>query len=327
MQTSGSSCSRRESSSEYTAQSDDAAMTHDLRSLPKIDAHHHLWDLDQNDYPWLREIGAPRMYGNYDAMRRNYLIDDFIADCAPHGVIKSVHVQANWNSADPVGETRWCQGIAERHGFPHAIVAYADLADPEVERVLAAHRESVNVRGIRQILGHTDDPRLERRDRPDHLRDRAWERGYGLLAKYALSFDLQVFPSQMEAAAHIAARHETVPVVVCHTGFPWDRSTAGIALWRSGMRRLAGLPQAYAKLSGPGMVMIDWTVDRFAPFIHETIDLFGPDRCMFASNVPPDALHKTYDEIYAGFYAFAARYSPDEQRQMFYDTAARAYRI
>lgn len=75
------------------------------------------------------------------------------------------------------------------------------------------------------------------------------------------------------------------------------------------------------------MVMIDWTVERFAPFVHETIELFGPSRCMFASNVPPDALYKSYDQIYSGFYAFAASYSANEQQQMFYDTAARVYRI
>jgi predicted TIM-barrel fold metal-dependent hydrolase len=75
------------------------------------------------------------------------------------------------------------------------------------------------------------------------------------------------------------------------------------------------------------MVMPDWTVKRFAPFVHETIEMFGPSRCMFASNVPPDALRKTYEQIFEGFYAFAARYSPDEQKQMFYDTAARVYRI
>jgi predicted TIM-barrel fold metal-dependent hydrolase len=302
-------------------------MTQDLRSLPKIDAHHHLWDLEHNDYPWLREPGEPRMYGDYHAMCRNYLVDDFRADSAPHGIVKSVHVQANWNPADPVGETRWCQSVADEHGFPHAIVAYANLADAHLEQVLEAHRESSNLRGIRHILGHTDDPRLTRRDRPDYARDPAWGRGYGMLAKYGLSFDLQAFPAQMEALAEVASRHESVPLIVCHTGFPWDRSPAGIARWQSGMRRLAALPQAYAKLSGPGMVMIDWTVESFAPFVHETVDMFGPSRCMFASNVPPDALHKTYDQIYTGFYAFAARYSSDEQRQMFYASAARAYRI
>lgn len=302
-------------------------MSRDLRALPKIDAHHHLWDLEHNDYPWLREPGEPRMYGDYRAMCKSYLVDDFLADSAPHAVVKSVHVQANWNPDDPVGETRWCQGVADRHGFPHAIVAHANLADADVERVLAAHRASSNVRGIRHILGHTDDPGLKRRDRPDYARDPAWQRGYACLPGYDLSFDLQVFPAQMAAAADVAAQHEDVPLVVCHTGFPWDRSDAGVDLWRSGMRRLAALPHAHAKLSGPGMVMIDWSVESFAPFIHETIDMFGPSRCMFASNVPPDALHKTYEQIYSAFYAWAARYSPDEQQQMFHDTAARFYRI
>jgi predicted TIM-barrel fold metal-dependent hydrolase len=302
-------------------------MTQDLRSLPKIDAHHHLWDLEHNDYPWLRESDGPRMYGDYRAMCKNYLVADFLADSAPHAVVKSVHVQANWNSDDPVGETRWCQSVADAHGFPHAIVAYANLAQADVEDLLAAHRESPNLRGIRHILGHTDDPELKRPDRPDYPRDRAWERGYALLAKYALCFDLQAFPGQMAAVTEVAARHQDVPLIVCHTGFPWDRSPAGVALWRSAMRGLADLPHTWAKLSGPGMVMPDWTVEQFAPFIHETIDLFGPSRCMFASNVPPDALRKTYDQILEGFYGFAAAYSADEQKKMFYDTAARVYKI
>ena len=70
-------------------------MAHVLRTLPKIDAHHHLWDLEHNDYPWLGKPGGPRMYGDYHAMCKSYLIDDFLTDSAPHGVVKSVHVQAN----------------------------------------------------------------------------------------------------------------------------------------------------------------------------------------------------------------------------------------
>ncbi len=298
-----------------------------IRQLAKIDAHHHLWDLDHNVYPWLQGPAQPRMYGNYDAIRRNYLIEDFRRDILPHNVVKSVHVQANWDPADPVGETRWVQSVADAHGFPHAIVAHADLQGEDVEAVLEAHCEAPNLRGIRQIIGHTDDPLLERSDRPALPGNPAWARGYGLLARYGLSFDLQAFPTQMAAVADVAARHPDVPLIVCHTGFPWDRTQNGVAAWRSGMRRLAALPRSYAKLSGPGMVMPDWTVETFGPFVHETIELFGPERCMFASNVPPDALHRSYDQIYAAFYQWASRYSPDEQRALFYTTAARAYRI
>ena len=52
---------------------------------------------------------------------------------------------------------------------------------------------------------------------------------------------------------------------------------------------------------------------RITPRLRETSSR-PASNCGFtsASNVPPDALHKTYDEIYAGFYALAAPYSADE---------------
>ena len=93
------------------------------------------------------------------------------------------------------------------------------------------------------------------------------------------------------------------------------------------MGALARLPHCFAKLSGPCMVMRDWTAERFAPFFLETIDLFGPDRCMFASNVPPDSLAKPYGAIYEDFYVVAERYDDAERRALFHDTAARFYRL
>jgi len=298
-----------------------------LRAMPKVDPHHHLWDLSMGKHPWLVPPVAPRMYGDHTPICKDYLVAEFLADAAPHSVVKSVHVQANWLASDAVGETRWVQSVASEQGFPHGIVASADLADPGLDAVLEAHCRYENMRGVRQILGHTDDPEVSRSDRPDHLADLAWERGYARLAAHGLSFDLQAFPSQMPAAAALAARHPDVPLIVVHTGFPWDRSERGIARWRAGMAALAALPHAFAKLSGPGMVMPDWTVDSFAPFIHGAIELFGPDRCMFASNVPPDAIYRSYDDIYQGFYHWAAGYSVDEQRALFHDTAVRVYRL
>lgn len=298
-----------------------------MQDLPKIDAHHHLWELAGGNYPWLSNPGGWRTYGDYSAMCHDYLVGDFVADARPHNVVKSVHVQANWNHDDPVGETRWVQAVADEHGFPHAIVAHAALESDDVDAVLASHCEYPNVRGVRHILGHTDDPDGDRVGRPDLTALPAWERGYALLAKYALSFDLQVFPRQMAGAAAVAARHPDVPVAICHTGFPWDRSPEGRAAWRRGMAAFAEMPHTYVKLSGPAMVMIDWTAGSFGDFIHASIDLFGPRRCMFASNVPPDALAKPYGEIYGAFYEWASRYGAEERRWLFHDTAAQFYRI
>ena len=125
----------------------------------------------------------------------------------------------------------------------------------------------------------------------------------------------------------LAARHPDVPLVLVHTGFPYDRSPDGIGRWEAGMDALAALPHTHVKLSGPGMVMPDWTVEAFAPFVHGTIERFGPARCMFASNVPPDAIQRSYADIYEGFYAWASRYGEAEQRRLFHDTARDVYRI
>ena len=95
-----------------------------------VDAHHHLWDLRANYYPWLSDRIGPRMYGDYASVRRDYLVQDFRADIGTLPVRKSVHVPAEHDARDPVRETRWLQAVAGAPGsggYPHAIVAYADL--------------------------------------------------------------------------------------------------------------------------------------------------------------------------------------------------------
>ena len=98
-----------------------------------VDAHHHLWDLGKLHYPWLAEpIDHPM--GDYAAIRRNYLIGDFRADAARLELVKSVHVQAEVDHADPVAETAWLQAVAGDPASGGLVELYlqASLADPYV---------------------------------------------------------------------------------------------------------------------------------------------------------------------------------------------------
>lgn len=296
-----------------------------MKNLPKIDCHHHLWRLE-NPYHWLKGPVEPRIYGDYSPICRDFTVDEFLAISRPHNVVKSVHVQANWDPNDPVAETACCQEIADSHGFPHAIVGHADLAARDLEATLEGHLAFPNMRGIRHIVGHTDPPEANV-PRPDLLADPAWERGFRALGRYGLSFDLQLWPWQMAAAERVIAAHPDVPVAICHTGFPYPHTPEGFTAWRDGMQALARHAQVHAKLSGPAMTMRDWTAEAFAPYIHTTVDLFGPQRCMIGSNVPPDLLGADYDGIYTGFYAWMEPYGDDERRAMFHDTAQRFYRL
>jgi predicted TIM-barrel fold metal-dependent hydrolase len=300
-----------------------------------IDAHHHLWNLDAGRYSWLApESGPHGLVGDLSAIRRNYGIDEFRADIAEIGagtaVVKSVHVQAEYDRADPVAETAWLQSIADRPdsgGFPHAIVAFADLAAPDAEAVLEAHCRFANMRGVREILNHHPDRRLTFIDRADLMDDPHWRAGYKLLARFGLSFDLQIYPHQMAQAADLAARFPEVPVVLNHTGMPADQTEDGLLEWRRGMRRLAECPHVSVKISGLGMVDHAWTVDSIRPFVLDTIEIFGPGRCLFASNFPVDSLFGGYAALWQAYDAITAGLPEATRAALFHDNAARVYRI
>ena len=173
--------------------------------IPAVDAHHHLWDSIRHSYPYLTDGSRDRMHGK--PLPRVYSIDDYSRDIAGLNIVRSVHIQCGWNPADPVGETRWLDGIAQQTGYPTAIVAHADLSDSAVERMLAAHAAaSPRLRGIRQHVGWHDDPRYRLAGRRDLLRDPDWRRGFALLNKYNLSFDLQAFYPQFSDAADLAGQ-------------------------------------------------------------------------------------------------------------------------
>ncbi len=299
-----------------------------MHDLPIIDPHHHLWDLQRFNYPWLSMRPLPAsVAGDVAPIAQSYLLKDYLADTAKHNLVKSVHIDAGFDPSRPVEETRWLQSIADEHGFPHGIVAKAELHKPDVEATLAAHCQFANVRGIRHIVNWHPDPAKTYVTKPDFLTDTAWLRGFALLKSYRLSFDLQLYPSQMAAAATLASRHPETVIILNHAGMPVDRDSDAIVLWRNGMRLLAAQPNMWVKISGLGMVDWRWTEDTIRPFVLETIDIFGVERCMFASNFPVDKLYSSFDALYDAFQNIVAAFEDHEKRKLFADTAAIVYRL
>jgi predicted TIM-barrel fold metal-dependent hydrolase len=283
-----------------------------------IDPHHHLWDLTRHRYPWLE--------ARPDSS--NYLVEDYRADTRNQDLVKSVHLQAEIEPSQAVAETEWLQGIADAHGIPNGIVAWAPLQEgAAVEAVLDQHARHRNFRGIRQLLNWDPDPARSQSDRPDYLTDDSWRAGYALLRKYGASYDLQVFPFQMADAARLAGDYPDIPMIVNHTGMPRDRDPAALEVWRQGMRQLAERPNVSVKISGLGMSEPNWTADSIRPLVLETIAIFGTDRSMFASNFPVDRAFSSFDVLYDAFKSITAGFSDSERRALFHDNAERIYRI
>jgi predicted TIM-barrel fold metal-dependent hydrolase len=287
--------------------------------LKIIDAHHHLWQLSGGPlyYPWLQDEKPHEFFlGDYSPLKRDYLPPDYRKDSEKHDVVKTVHVEAECSRDQQVEETRWLTEINRKYGMPNAIVGHAWFDTKNAEEVMAGHAGFPLVRGIRS------KPADEA-----HMRDAKWLAGLRLLKKFGFSWDLRVKTWELEAAAVVVRGIPDIPVVLNHTGFPWDRSPAGLEMWRKGMRALAACENVWCKLSCLCLPEGGWDYEDNRRVVLEAISLFGVDRCMFASNFPVDGLRVSYRQMFDDFKRMTAGLSGPEREKLFHDNAAAFYRL
>jgi len=316
--------------------------------IPICDPHHHFWDLRPASIPYQR-----------------YLLHELLADInRGHNVRSTVFVEARsmYRPDGPVelrsvGEVEFVQGLAAASASgvygptraAAAIVGHADLklgerVKPVLEALQAASPN--RFRGIRHTVTWDPHPDVGNREKEGVLATADFRAGAKVLAQMGLSMDTGLcFPQLPELAAFA----QTVPeltIILNHMGGlqrvgPYgNRDDEVLPAWRSGIAAVAACPNVYLKLGGIGMPRFgfDWhTRERpigseelataMAPYMSYVIEQFGPARCMFESNFPPDKVSFSHQVLFNGFKRFSAGYSASERAALFHDTAVRAYRI
>ncbi|WP_127753018.1 amidohydrolase family protein [Devosia sp. 1566] len=292
-----------------------------------LDAHQHFWDLDANYLPWLADKPVSFRYGNYDALKRNYMPPDYRRDAEGYELAGSVFIETEWNPEDPMGEVAWVEDLRGREGLPSVMVAQAWLDREDAEQVLGALGQVPFARGIRHKPKAATRPDEVVAGAPGSMGDSAFRRGFAMLAPNGLSFDLQTPWWHLPEAAELARAFPQTQIIINHTGLPSDRSDSGLNGWRAAMREAAGCPNVAVKISGLGQKEQPWTVEVNRPIIRETIEIFGVERCMFASNFPVDSLVASFATIFDGFRQSVADLPAADQELLFCGNAARFYRI
>ena len=296
--------------------------------LPIIDAHQHFWDLTLGRHPWLcGDEQIPFRYGEYSALKeRNYLPADYLRDTEGFNVVKSIYMEAEWDPADPLGETAWVMDLHERTGFPHAVIGQAWFMADDIEAVLAGQATCPLMRSIRQKPVAAPSHDAFQPGIPGSLADPAFRTGYAHLATHGLHFDLQTPWWHLDEAADLARDIPDTTIILNHTGLPADRSPDGLVAWRAHMERFAAVPNTAVKISGICVPEETWTAELNREVVLRTIELFGIERTMFASNFPVDKLVAEFDAIYSGFMNIVADVSDDDRLKLFHDNAVRYYR-
>jgi predicted TIM-barrel fold metal-dependent hydrolase len=290
-----------------------------------IDSHHHIWL--KKDVPWLAEEPRPRIFGPYEAIRRDYPVEEYIADHGKFNVVKSVYVQCNWDPKRSIDETAWLQSVADRSGFPHGIVAYIDLSADDVEAKLDAQIAFRNVCGVRQQIHWHQNPNWAYVEDPVLFDSPKWRDGLRRVAERGLPFDLQIFPSQMKPIRGMLDAFGDLPFILNHAGMPEDRSPAGWKIWSDGIKELGQHKNLYVKFSGLNTFEHRCSADLMRPVVQESLASFGTDRCMFGSNFPIEKMWTSYETYVSDMIMAIGPVSQADLDQIFYNTAASVYQL
>lgn len=319
--------------------------------LPICDPHHHFWDLRPERLPYQRYL-------------IHELLADINSG---HNIRSTVFIEArSMYRADgpaemrPVGEVEFVQGLAAASASgvygpsraAAAIVGHADLNSGEkVEPVLAALQAASpnRFRGIRHTVTWDSHPEIHNtaaHNAGSQLASANFRSGAKVLANLGLSFDAWLYFPQLPELADFARAVPNLTIILNHIGGllrvgPYaNRDSEVLATWRRGIAAVAECPNVNVKLGGIGQPRtgFDWHArtipigseelsDSMAPLMNYCIEQFGPDRCMFESNFPPDKVGYSYNVLFNAFKRLSRGYAESERAKMFHDTAARVYRI
>ena len=298
----------------------------EMTNLPIIDAHHHFWDLSLNKNPWLNPGNQiPFRYGNYESICKDFFFLYYKRVSKKHNVVKTVHMETEWDPQDPIGETKWLQKLFDETGWPNALVGQAWFDREDIETVLKGHKEYPLIRSVRHKPKSSPNPETKNFNPQGTLKDPIFRKGYSLLKKYKLHFDLQTPWWHLNDATSLAKDFPDTIIILNHGGLPSDRTYKGLENWKANMQELSEQPNVAVKISGICVPKEKWTVQLNRQVVLDIIEIFGYERCMFASNFPVDSILASFDEIYEGFKKITNKMKKNQINALFHDNAIKYY--
>ena len=315
--------------------------------LPIIDPHHHLWDTPQRGSYFLPELLA-------DTGGGHNIVSTVFLECQsmfraggpeemrPVGEVEFVNGIAAMSASGQYGQTRVCE----------AIIGWADLM--QGARVRAVLEAEIAVgggrfRGVRYGTSYDEGAagkHVSRAMPPHRLLDPKFREGFAELGKLGLTFDSWHFHPQLPDLVDLAHAFPGQSIIVDHVGGHLGvgqyagKQAETIPIWKKSMQELARCPNVTVKLGGLGMTSFGFgfhfrdappssqeLAATWKPYIETCIELFGPDRCMFESNFPPDKQSCGYTELWNAFKIITKGASAADKTALYSGTAARVYKM
>ncbi|MBL4701633.1 MAG: amidohydrolase family protein [Phycisphaeraceae bacterium] len=281
--------------------------------IPIIDTHLHLWDVDKLQYAWLNDLPA---------INRSFLLGDYQEQTAHLLIEKMVFVQCEVDPKQALQEVAWVTQQAAIDSRVKGIVAWAPLEKGEAAREdLAALSQFPLVKGIRRIIQFEEDPTFCLK--PDFIR------GVQLLSEFNMSFDLCIKgDEQFCNTLELVKQCPDVSFILDHIGKPFIKEKI-LNPWSQDIAQLAALPNTYCKVSGliSEADSDNGSLQDYRPYLDCVFNHFGFDRVMFGGDWPVCTLGCTYSQWIQTLWQAVSHCTDKQQENLFYNNAAKFYRL
>ncbi|MDF9796349.1 L-fuconolactonase [Catalinimonas alkaloidigena] len=281
-----------------------------IKDIPITDTHVHFWELDRLEYPWLEERPSP--------ISRDFVPDDYLKATSNYELQRIVFVESGRVPEEYLQESDWISQLAEKEGKIAGIVAFFPIEKgAEVQNNLEKLADNTLVKGIRRMGD------------PDELvASYAFQESLNLMNRHQLSLDIHYGADGLKAFLPIIDKFPDMTFVVNHLGLP-DVKQGEKESWQKAMQAVAERPNVYCKLSGLLTRCEDnqKNSQTLKPYILSAIDYFGTDRMVFASDWPVLTLGGTFEHWLQILDEVLGDFKKRELRDIFYQNAARAYRL
>ena len=289
--------------------------------LAIVDTHQHLWDMDQFSLPWLADV---------EALRRNYLMSDYLQTSAHSNVAKTVYMEVDVTPEQQTAEAEFVIEMSGRDDNPMAggvIGGYPGR--PGFRQYIEPFKDAAPIKGIRQVL-HVPTAA------PGHCLTADFVRDVQYLGELGKSFDLCMRPSELADAVALVKQCPDTMFILDHCGnadpsivngaAAHDADSHGKAQWEGDIGALGQCENAVCKISGIiARVTEGWTADTLAPTVNHCLDSFGPDRVVFGGDWPVCTLGASFGEWAQALREILAGRSEQEQAQLLAGNAERLY--